>query len=325
MAYVKNPVWVDGADGGTLITAVTLNHLEDGVLATSVVADSASSGLAGKSDVGHTHADASPTVKGFVQLAGDLAGTAAAPTVPGLAGKADVGHKHAGADITSGTVPTARLGTGTADATTYLRGDGAWAAPAASGGGGGAGHVGVNVPPAPNWIGPYGIWTAGGENGPQDYATLNQGHNWAFQKTITVDQVGVQTNTGAAGANAKVLVYGLNADGVPATKLFESAPIPCITTGNCIQTLATPWVIPGGLYAVFVISDAPGSALRFRAFNQADNVGVASSFNQIQSNGGGAWRFTFGSFATPVLSAPLYGNQPAWNTPWPIVGMRRSA
>ena len=46
---------------------------------------------------------------------------------------ADVGaaaslHVHSGADITSGTVSTARLGTGAANATTFLRGDQTWAA-----------------------------------------------------------------------------------------------------------------------------------------------------------------------------------------------------
>ena len=45
-----------------------------------------------------------------------------------LDGKAAASHSHSGADITSGTVSTARLGTGTASASTYLRGDQTWAA-----------------------------------------------------------------------------------------------------------------------------------------------------------------------------------------------------
>jgi hypothetical protein len=47
--------------------------------------------------------DASTTVKGIVQLAGDLAGTATSPTVPGLAGKADTVHTHTAADISDST------------------------------------------------------------------------------------------------------------------------------------------------------------------------------------------------------------------------------
>jgi hypothetical protein len=45
--------------------------------------------------------DATTTTKGIVQLAGDLGGTAASPTVPGLAGKANTTHTHAISDVTS--------------------------------------------------------------------------------------------------------------------------------------------------------------------------------------------------------------------------------
>ena len=45
-------------------------------------------------------------------------------------------HTHAAGDISSGTIATARLGSGTANNTTFLRGDNTWATPAGGGGGG---------------------------------------------------------------------------------------------------------------------------------------------------------------------------------------------
>ena len=44
-------------------------------------------------------ADATVDSKGKLRLAGDLGGTADAPTVPGLAGKSDTGHTHVPADV----------------------------------------------------------------------------------------------------------------------------------------------------------------------------------------------------------------------------------
>jgi hypothetical protein len=76
--------------------------------------------------------DATTSSKGVIQLAGDLAGTASAPTVPGLASAEQTANKgvangYAGLDGAT-HVPTAQLGSGAASSANYLRGDGSWTA-----------------------------------------------------------------------------------------------------------------------------------------------------------------------------------------------------
>jgi hypothetical protein len=56
----------------------------------------------------------------------ELTGTPTTLAGYGITDAATQHHTHSASDLTSGTVATARLGSGTASAATFLRGDGQW-------------------------------------------------------------------------------------------------------------------------------------------------------------------------------------------------------
>src|SRR5476651_488275 len=96
MSRLPTPGGDDGAWGGILNDYLSVALDTDGSLKSTAVPD------------------ASPSTRGKIQLAGDLAGTATAPTVPGLVGKIDKSTATTKGDllVATGASTLSRLGVG---------------------------------------------------------------------------------------------------------------------------------------------------------------------------------------------------------------------
>jgi len=79
------------------------------------------------------------------KISGTISQTNVTNLTSDLAGKASSSHTHNASDVTAGTMATARLGSGTANSSTFLRGDNTWAIPAGGAGATGPSPLGVQV------------------------------------------------------------------------------------------------------------------------------------------------------------------------------------
>ncbi len=233
---------------------------------------------------------------------------------------ADVGaaaslHVHSAADITSGTVATARLGSGTANATTFLRGDQTWAA---------AG--GLAIPTAKLSGATDRDWTIPGVIVTSITTWTPSTNRAAFQPIVVttarnLDLIGVEVVTAAAaGKRGRVAIYTIDDYWQPDVRVWQSATF-AIDPASVPSMVTTtgPGVLDAGPYMVIFTMDASpqlralsvyppmdspiyfaagGSAFRAMVSLTSRPTYVASGFPAVAATDSLYWDYTLVGSAT---------------------------
>ena len=185
--------------------------------------------------------------------------------------------------LTSGTVATARLGTGTASASTFLRGDQTYARPVVQ-----AYYV------AGRHYYPPGVTGGGTRSVASGAATATP---YPIYQTVSVDglQIDLSAATGA-GQSIDLHVMSVNASGDPDASVFT---VNVSTTGSGTQVLSqtgTPVSLSPGLYYV-VAHNRSANALTARAAAAALHIAPMPAATSSTANGYSGWLKTPGTGA----------------------------
>ena len=202
----------------------------------------------------------------------------------------------AGAQITTGTVGTARLGSGTADATVFLRGDQTWAVPAGGGG---------NTIPSVPWAS-GAIYTLGGtETIGSVQGSLTVGRLMCFPLWLpagTYNGLGCGVSSGGT-ATWRLGIYSGTTAG-PTSLIVDAGTISMSSPG--LVWAATSFTIPqDGLYWTAVMSELQSSNPAVVGWN--GNTGATPNLpwlgNRVFGNPMG--RSTFMAFQSGVPTGSL--------------------
>lgn len=218
--------------------------------------------LDGKAASSHTHVKANITDFAHTHPQSDVTNL-----TTDLAGKAASSHTHAAADIASGTIATARLGAGTANAGTFLRGDQTWAA-------------------------------AGGGSDPWTYVKL--GSDFPTTSATAVDVTGMfftpqanqtylveanlflRTATATVGPRPGCAWNTGNTDGVMSVQTTSSATANVFANGNINAAVLTPvgglpnttQSYPAYLYGTFIVGASPTGNWRLQLASETAGTTV---------------------------------------------------